>query len=201
MLSIDLPQAYPFCDPRAPFSIEAMRLQDVEHIMSIEHEAFSSPWPASAYRYELTKNKLSAYLVMRWQGNTVASVVPPLVAYGGFWMILDEGHISTLAVHSEWQGQSLGQTMLVALIDTAISVGACEVTLEVRASNIVAQHLYRKYGFHQVGIRKRYYRDNNEDALIMTTPRVGSGSFLAQHTQRRQELRVRQAAMWSQVAR
>jgi ribosomal-protein-alanine N-acetyltransferase len=196
MLSIDLPRAYPFADPRLPFSIDAMRLHDVEHIMPIEHEAFSSPWPASAYRYELTKNKLSAYLVMRWRRKAAASVVPPLVAYGGLWMILDEGHISTLAVHAEWQGQSLGQAMLVALIDTAIAAGACEVTLEVRASNIVAQHLYRKYGFHQVGIRKRYYRDNNEDALIMTTPRIENGSFLAQHTQRKHELEGRQVARW-----
>jgi ribosomal-protein-alanine N-acetyltransferase len=96
-------------------------------------------------------------------------------------VILDEGHISTIAVHTQWRGRGLGEWMLVAMIDAAVLRGAEEITLEVRVSNRIAQNLYEKYAFAQVGLRKRYYHDNNEDALIMTTPRVSDRAFAAQY--------------------
>jgi ribosomal-protein-alanine N-acetyltransferase len=104
--------------------------------------------------------------------------VSRVLGYGGFWAIVDEAHISTIAVHPDWRGRGLGAMVLAALIDTAILRGAAEVTLEVRVSNEIAQNLYRRYGFVEVGRRKKYYRDNNEDALIMTAPRVDGPSFL-----------------------
>jgi ribosomal-protein-alanine N-acetyltransferase len=157
--------------------------------MPIEQASFPSPWPISAYRYELNQNDLSTYLVLRQRraeapkgrlhlGRLWHRAQPsPVLGYGGFWIILDEGHISTIAVHPDWRGKGLGEMMLVALIETAMLRGAEEVTLEVRVSNQVAQHLYAKYGFAQVGVRKRYYHDNNEDALIMTTPRLHEAVF------------------------
>jgi ribosomal-protein-alanine N-acetyltransferase len=170
-----LPPVFPFADPNLRYTVDWMRSSDVRQVMSIEKVSFPAPWPASAYRYELNKNDLSNYLVLRIEGNARADA--RVVAYGGFWLIVDEGHISTLAVDPAWRGRGLGEWMLVILIETAILRGAGELTLEVRASNQVAQALYRKYGFVQVGLRRGYYHDNHEDALIMTTPRVNDQGF------------------------
>jgi ribosomal-protein-alanine N-acetyltransferase len=102
--------------------------------------------------------------------------------------MVDEAHISTIAVHPRWRGRGLGEMALVAMIDAAILRGAAEVTLEVRVSNEVAQSLYRKYAFAQVGRRKGYYQDNGEDALIMTTPRVDEAGFIQQYKALKVEL-------------
>jgi ribosomal-protein-alanine N-acetyltransferase len=173
-----------------------MQASDLRQVMDIERVAFPSPWPASAYRYELNQNDLSTYLVLKlrpsagshstsgWTDAITSSLrrrlLEPVLGYGGFWMIVDEAHISTIAVHPKWRGRSLGELVLVAMIDAAMQRGATEVTLEVRVSNSVAQNLYHKYAFSQVGRRKGYYRDNHEDALIMTTPRVDEPEFVAQ---------------------
>jgi ribosomal-protein-alanine N-acetyltransferase len=174
-----------------------MQVSDLAQVMSIEREAFSAPWPASAYRYELTQNDLSWYLVVRkrqtkarlvkwvpWLDRTESAIV----AYGGLWSIVDEAHISTLAVHPQWRGRSLGELALVALIDIAILRDAREVTLEVRVSNHVAQNLYKKHRFVEVGRRKRYYHDNNEDALIMTLSDVTSTRFQEAYKLRKRAL-------------
>lgn len=171
-----LPHAFPFTEDNLPYSTRWMQVDDIREIMPIEDASFPAPWPASAYRYELTRNKLSSYLVLQTKAQSLLRS-GPILAYGGFWVILDEGHISTIAVHPDWRGRGLGEWMLVALIDAAILRGAEELTLEVRVSNHVAQNLYRKYDFAEVGRRKRYYHDNNEDALIMTTPRVSDRAF------------------------
>jgi ribosomal-protein-alanine N-acetyltransferase len=172
-----------------------MQVGDLHQVMDIEREAFPSPWPMSAYRYELTQNDLSTYLVLklrhperprRWGGMTSSlrrRLVEPVLGYGGFWMMAGEAHISTIAVHPRWRGRGLGEMVLVGLIDAAILRRATEVTLEVRASNVVAQSLYRKYGFDQVGRRKGYYHDNREDALIMTTPKVDEAGFVQRYAQ------------------
>jgi ribosomal-protein-alanine N-acetyltransferase len=194
MTQLVLPRAFPFADPALPYHIALMCEADVDQIMPIERLSFPAPWPASAYRYELLQNALSSYLVLRdrrseerprhrkprWPGKSAEPALP-VVSYGGFWIILDEGHISTIAVHPDWRGQGLGELMLVALMEAAILRGAGELTLEVRVSNLVAQNLYRKAGYVEVGWRKRYYHDNNEDALIMTTPRVDEEAFAAQY--------------------
>ena len=183
MPQLSLPREFPFDDLSLPYAIDWMHLTDIDQVMPIERASFSAPWPASAYRYELIQNDLSSYLVMRSRPPSAAYPPKrwrplrreppwPVLGYGGFWIILDEGHISTIAIDPDWRGRGLGELMLVALIEAAIAGGAGELTLEVRISNMVAQNLYQKYGFVQVGARKRYYHDNNEDALIMTTPRV-----------------------------
>ncbi|MDA8189736.1 MAG: ribosomal protein S18-alanine N-acetyltransferase [Dehalococcoidales bacterium] len=100
-----------------------------------------------------------------------------LAGYAGLWLMLDEAHVTTIAVRPSLRGHGLGELLFVGLTDLAMALGARYMTLEVRVSNIVAQNLYKKYGFHEEGIRKRYYSDNSEDALIMWSEPLGSASF------------------------
>src|SRR5215207_10168514 len=143
------------------FAIEAMRLEDLPVVQAIEQASFSSPWPPNAYRSELETNRLASYLVVRVDGE--------IVAYGGMWLMVDEAHITTFAVHPAWRRQRIGEQLLLAFLDLAVIRQAHEATLEVRLSNLAARRLYEKYGFRPVGLRPRYYSDDNEDALIMTT--------------------------------
>jgi len=147
--------------PPVKVLIEPMRLEDLEAVHRIELASFSSPWPPNAYRSELETNRLASYLVARIDGE--------IVAYGGMWLMVDEAHITTFAVHPAWRRQRIGERLLLAFLDVAAARQAREATLEVRLSNISARRLYEKYGFRPVGIRPRYYSDNGEDALIMTT--------------------------------
>src|SRR6185503_12809074 len=118
---------------------------------------------------ELETNRLASYLVARVDGE--------IVGYGGMWLMVDEAHITTFAVHPAWRRQRVGERLLLAFLDLAIARQAREATLEVRLSNIAARRLYEKYGFRPVGLRPRYYSDNGEDALIMTTEPVGEQPF------------------------
>lgn len=142
--------------------IALMSLDDLPEVHRIERASFSVPWPDDAYRSELTGNRLASYLAAR--------IGEQLVAYGGIWMMVDEAHITTFAVDPAWRRQRIGEALLSALIDLAVARQAREATLEVRLSNVAARRLYEKYGFRPVGVRPRYYSDNGEDALIMTTP-------------------------------
>ncbi|MDE3074936.1 MAG: ribosomal protein S18-alanine N-acetyltransferase [Chloroflexota bacterium] len=103
---------------------------------------------------------------------------PTIFAYAGLWLMVDEAHITTIAVRQEYRGRGLGELTLCGLVDTGLEVGARLMTLEVRISNTVAQNLYLKYGFKQSGLRRRYYSDNNEDALIMTAEAINAPVFL-----------------------
>lgn len=141
--------------------VEPMRLDDLPAVHAIEQASFTSPWPPDAYRSELVSNRLANYLVAR-AGSTV-------VAYGGMWLMVDEAHITTFAVHPAWRRQGIGEQLLLAFLDLARDRRAHEATLEVRLSNLPARKLYEKFGFRPVGLRPRYYSDDNEDALIMTT--------------------------------
>jgi ribosomal-protein-alanine N-acetyltransferase len=105
-----------------------------------------------------------------------------ILGFSGLWLMVDEAHITTIAMHPNYRRLGLGEFMLVSLIDIAYSIGAKWVTLEVRVSNYSAQNLYRKYGFHEAGLRHRYYSDNQEDALIMWTEEINSTGF-KQHFQ------------------
>ena len=147
--------------PPVKLTIESMRVEDLAEVQKIELASFSSPWPENAYRSELMTNRLASYLVARVGGR--------IVAYGGMWLMVDEGHIITFAVHPDWRRQRIGERLLLAFLDLAADRGAHEATLEVRLSNLPARRLYEKYGFRPVGLRPRYYSDNGEDALIMTT--------------------------------
>jgi len=102
-----------------------------------------------------------------------------IVGYAGIWVMTDEAHVTTIASHPDFRGRGVGELLLVALIHRGIEVGARWTTLEVRASNTVAQNLYRKYTFKEMGVRRRYYSDNGEDALVMWTDALDSDSFLS----------------------
>ncbi|MBE3559830.1 MAG: ribosomal protein S18-alanine N-acetyltransferase [Ktedonobacteraceae bacterium] len=110
----------------------------------------------------------------------VADLSPDLnsiIGFAGLWLMVDEAHITTIAVHPDFRRRGLGELLLVSLIDIAYEIGARWVTLEVRVSNYPAQSLYRKYGFHEAGLRHRYYSDNQEDALIMWTSEINSPAY------------------------
>ncbi len=147
--------------PPLKVAIEAMRLEDLDEVQQIEEASFTTPWPPNAYRSELMTNRLASYLVARADGR--------IVAYGGMWLMVDEAHITTFAVHPGWRRRGIGERLLLAFLDLAKERHAREATLEVRLSNLAARRLYEKFGFRPVGLRARYYSDNNEDALIMTT--------------------------------
>ena len=147
--------------PPLRLRIEPMRVDDLPAVHAIERASFDSPWPPDAYRSELETNRLAQYLVVR--------AADSVVAYAGMWLMVDEAHIITFAVHPIWRRQRIGERLLLALLDLAEDAGANEATLEVRLSNLAARRLYEKFGFRPVGLRPRYYSDNGEDALIMTT--------------------------------
>ncbi len=174
-------------------AIEQMTLADVDGIMDIERASFPSAWPASAYRYELLHNSMAHYYVVRiWeQGAKKAQRKPatwlrrsepqelalPLAGYGGFWLMGDEAHISTIAIHPSYRRRGFARKLMLHMLDEAIRLGAHLVTLEVRVSNIAAQQLYAELDFVVVGRRKRYYQDNREDALIMTVEGVETPEY------------------------
>src|SRR5262249_2963931 len=113
--------------------------------------------------------------------RSVVTVASPhqasIIGFAGLWLMVDEAHITTIAVHPDYRGRGLGELELASLIDIAAQIGAKWVTLEVRVSNYIAQNLYRKYGFREAGMRRRYYSDNQEDALIMWTEELSSHAY------------------------
>ena len=139
--------------------IEVMAQGDLPAVLRIEGVSFTTSWPANAFSNEIRDNKLAHYFVGRLDGE--------VVAYGGIWVILEDSHITTIAVHPDFRGRRLGEEMLLKLLDEAIAEGASWITLEVRESNEAAQKLYRKYGFTTVSTRRGYYSDNGENALVM----------------------------------
>ena len=145
--------------PPDRMEIGAMTPGDIPTVTRIERASFSTVWPSDAFYNELNTNKVAHYFVGRI-GDCV-------VAYGGIWVILEDSHITTIAVDPVYRGKGLGEVMLLHLIDQAIERGAAWLTLEVRESNVVAQQLYKKYGFTTVTMRRGYYSDDNESALVM----------------------------------
>jgi len=113
----------------------------------------------------------------------VGNVPGPVLGYAGAWHLVDELHVSTIAVHPDWRRRGLGELLLLSLVDRGLELGVRRATLEVRASNLAAQALYRKYGFETLSMQKAYYSDNNEDAYIMGTPDLATATFQARlHT-------------------
>jgi ribosomal-protein-alanine N-acetyltransferase len=180
-----------------------MALADIPRITEIEKLAYTTPWPSSAYRKELQDNRYAHYIVVRDKRLAIASqqlvehhdtprrsfplsLLPTrpapassadlasIIGFAGLWQMLDEAHVTTIAVHPGHRGRGIGELMLSSLISIAYTIGTSNVTLEVRVSNSVAQNLYRKYGFKEAGVRRRYYSDNHEDALIMWTEDIHS---------------------------
>ena len=147
--------------PPVALRVEPMTLEDLPAVHDIERRSFAVPWPDDAYRSELRTNRLASYVVAR-AGEAV-------IGFAGIWVMVDEAHVTTFAVDPRWRRRGAGERLLLALLDLSVARGAREATLEVRLSNLPARKLYEKYGFRPVGIRPRYYSDNGEDALIMTT--------------------------------
>ncbi len=141
-----------------------MTLDDLPAVLEIDRMSFPIPWPERSYRFELTENPASQLLVTIVGGQSG----PRLVGYIGFWLIVDEAHISTLAVHPDYRRLGIAEELLEAGLERGARMGADMATLEVRVSNTAAVNLYRKHGFQIVGRRAKYYRDNDEDALLMT---------------------------------
>lgn len=136
-----------------------MQLSDLPSVLQIERKAFPSPWSPAAFVAELKDNIYALY--------TVATLNDKIVAYGGMWLILDEAHVTNIAVHPDYQGKGIGDALLAEMEQRARSRGSRSMTLEVRVGNKVAQNLYRKHGFYCAGVRPEYYSDNQEDAYIM----------------------------------
>ena len=140
-------------------AVEPMTSAHIQRVLEIERESFLTPWPRDAYTHELGENRLATYFIAR-AGDEV-------VGYCGMWVILDEAHITTLAVDPRYRELHVGSRLLHSLIQAAVERGARWMVLEVRRSNLIAQKLYKKYGFREMGVRKGYYSDNREDAITM----------------------------------
>lgn len=134
-------------------------LSHLDDIIEVENLSFKIPWSREAFIEELTKNKLAIYLSAQVEGK--------VIGYAGMWKICEEGHITNIAVHPEFRGNNVGTLLLKGLIEVAANIGVYDLTLEVRRSNLAAQKLYSKFGFAAGGVRRGYYGDNNEDAIIM----------------------------------
>jgi [ribosomal protein S18]-alanine N-acetyltransferase len=200
------------------YFVERMTDGDIEQVQAIERRSFSTPWSANTYRQELRNHSTSRYIVARAsptlpppqeerrnrRKGLLSTLLPglfrappparshyPIVGYGGVWLSVDEGHITTIAVAPEYRGRGIGELLLNGLIDQAINLNADVLTLEVRVSNLVAQQLYVKYGFRPAGKRPRYYTDNGEDALIMWTDPIRNPVFQERLLQLRELLFAR----------
>lgn len=139
--------------------IRKMEEHDLDRIMEIEKDCFTTPWSRESFLIEITQNLLARYLVAEIDGV--------VAGYGGIWMIVGEGHITNIAVETKYRKMGLGKKLVEGLINLSMAMGIQSMTLEVRESNISAQNLYKQYGFISQGIRPNYYADDNENAIIM----------------------------------
>lgn len=139
--------------------VRKMIAEDIDSILEIEKEAFTTPWSREAFLTEIKENLLAYYLIAEVNGK--------VTGYGGIWLILNEGHITNIAVKEEYKGNGIGNSILEGLICYCMKNSIDNMTLEVRESNVIAQNLYRKYGFVSSGKRPNYYSDDGEDAIIM----------------------------------
>lgn len=140
-------------------SFRMMNVDDIDQVMEVEHKSFTIPWSRESFYNEIIKNQFAVYLVLEEEGR--------VIGYCGVWIVIDEAHITNIALLPEYRGRKLGEALLRKIIEVAKERGAKTMTLEVRMSNMIAQSLYRKLGFQGGAIRKRYYTDNQEDALVM----------------------------------
>lgn len=189
-----------------------MRLEDVPQVAQIERESFPSPWSATNFRNELLFNRSAHYFVAcaelpenergtapkgSWldgllsraerlfrRGGSVNNQL--ILGYVGLWFMSDEAHLTNIAAQPDHRQRGVGELLLISIIELAVERNARFVTLEVRPSSTAARALYTKYGFAEVGVRRGYYYDTGEDALIMTTERITSASFQSRFQKLRQ---------------
>lgn len=143
--------------------IRKMAMDDLSVVLQIDRQSFPLPWPERSYRFELSKNPAAHLMVADLDEDGQQAVI----GFIGCWIIVDEVHISTLAVHPDHRRQGVGERLLLEMLDHVISKGVETASLEVRESNQAAISLYQKHGFSIEGRKVGYYRDNNEDALLM----------------------------------
>jgi ribosomal-protein-alanine N-acetyltransferase len=175
-----------------------MTAADLDHIMPLERRVFADAWTRRMYFNDITDNPLAAYQVLRRPEQAVnGRELPPILGWGGFWLMVDECHIATIASHPDFRGCGIGQYLMLTLMNLARARGATLATLEVRASNLPAQALYRKLGFTDAGVRRRYYRDG-ENGLIMTLYHLASAGVQTQLSATRVEAEGRLAACFIQ---
>jgi ribosomal-protein-alanine N-acetyltransferase len=151
-----------------PVSIEPMRYADLETVLAIDRRCFPTPWHTTAFQTELT-NRAACYLVARC-GESV-------VGFAGLWVIAGEAHVTTLAVDPAFQGKKIGEKLLICLLEEAVLRGARRGTLEVREGNRTAQRLYKKYHFREAALRRSYYTDNGENAVVMWADDMDRAAF------------------------
>jgi ribosomal-protein-alanine N-acetyltransferase len=154
---------------RAAVEVIPMRRRHLKAVIAIEQRAFPSPWSLALYLSELAQPTTRVYLVAR--------VGTEVVGYAGMLLIVDEGHVTTVGVAPDWQRHGVGRRLMLALVREARKRGARQLTLEVRFTNLGAQELYRQFGFAPAGIRKDYYAEVHEDALIMWAHDVDTDAY------------------------
>ena len=148
-----------------------MNLDDIPRVREIDLLSFSLPWPEKSFLFELTENPSSLALIAELSAS---GSQPTVIGMSIVWVIVDEAHIATIAIHPDFRSYGYGKNMLAETLRQSIQRGALVATLEVRASNLIAQQMYATFGFTIVGQRQHYYRDNNEDAILMTVENLGS---------------------------
>ena len=175
--------------PPAPYRLHPMQLADIDAVLEIDRLGFPSPTKASMYRYELTENQLAHYQVL-----TVATDAgeETIIGYAGYWVIADETHVSSISVTPAWRRRGLGELLLLNLLFMANEQATQLATLEVREGNLAARALYKKYQFEQVGLRKGYYRDTGENAVLMTVAPLDAAYY--------QTLERNRAALFERLA-
>ncbi len=169
-------------DARQRITVEPMQRSDVPDVMSLERRCYTLPWSASAYITEIG-NSNARYLIAKQADGS-------LIGYGGVWVVMDEMHITTLAVDPELRGRRVGERLLINLMIEGNKLGAERATLEVREHNFVAHRLYVKYGFGDVAMRKAYYSDNRENAIIMWAEKIDAPDYRAMLNSALREIEV-----------
>lgn len=139
--------------------VRPAHIDDLAAILEIERVSFATPWSLEAFKVELKDNEYARYLCLELDGQ--------VIGYVGLWFILDEGHITNIAITPNHQGQHWGEFLMRSVMEKMMEQGMERMTLEVRVSNSPAQSLYQRLGFAIAGVRKGYYADTGEDAMIM----------------------------------
>ena len=199
-----------------------MRMGDIMQINQIDREAYSDSWSPSIYRRDLLFNRLARYIVLYDASETppqpleedtkrrgllsrvrrllnrddaFTETTQNILGFAGLWFMVGEAHLTTIAVRERYRRKGLGELLLISATELSMARNAGILTLEVRASNTPAQALYEKYGFERVGVRRGYYTDNKEDAVLMSTDKLISASFQA----RFQRLKGEHAGRWGEA--